>query len=198
MNNRKGITLGFALVITSALARPCLADTYNFDYSLSGLYTISASGTLMVGAEDPNTGGFPILSIMGTRTVDGVDMQITDILPTLGPNSFLGNDNLLFYPGPPFLDGNGVSFSVDNSSLSDDGLGDVNFFLDPNSGMYLEPIPGENPGTLEISPEVSSTPEPSTMIPLIGGLLGLAAVKIGRSWRRCSTISNNDERQVTI
>ena len=55
-----------------------------------------------------------------------------------GLNEFDGNDNLLFFPGPPFLDFDGVSFTVDNPSLSDDGFGDVNVYFDPSSGLYTE------------------------------------------------------------
>lgn len=186
MINRKAITLGFALVISSALTRPCLASTYIFSYSfLGGVNSITASGALTVGAQDPATGGFPILSIVGTRDVNGVNMQITGILPTTGLNSFDGNDNLLFYPNPPFLDFNGVSFSVDNLSLSDDGLGDVNVYFDFGSGMYTEAAAGVNPGSFSVSPQASgsSIPEPSTMILLVGGLFGLAVVGSRRSWR---------------
>jgi hypothetical protein len=102
-----------------------------FNYSFPappnpGDYSISASGTLTVGNENPIGGGFPILSITGTRPVDGVDIEITGFLPPFGLTEFDRNDNSLFYPGRPFLDFNGFSFMVDNPSLSDDGLGDVN------------------------------------------------------------------------
>jgi len=71
----------------SALRGPCLAETYIFNYSFpappdSGDYSISASGTLTAGNGDP---------ITETRTVDGVEMQITGLLPTFGLTSFDGN-----------------------------------------------------------------------------------------------------------
>lgn len=166
----------FALLVSSALTGRCLAESYVFSYSFlppvrsTGYYSISVPGTLAVGAQDSVAGGYSILSMTGTRTVDGVDMQITGLLPTFGPISFYGNDNLLFYPGPPVVDYNGLSFSVDNLPLSDDGLGDVNVYFDSFSGMYTGPINGVNPGSFDVSP----MPEPSTTVVLISGLLALA------------------------
>ncbi len=187
MTSGKSIIFGLALLVSSALTGPCLANTYNFTYSFTGSNSISASGTLTVGAEDPFSGGFPILSITGTRTVNGIDMQITGVLPTFGLNEFDGSDNLLFFPGPPFLDFNGVSFSVDNPSLSDDGLGDVNVYF-AGSGLYLEDAP-VNPGAFEVSPAAgTASPEPSTTMLLICGLLGLA-VRTRRWWSPCSAFA---------
>jgi hypothetical protein len=183
MTSGKGITFVLALLVSSALTGPCLANTYNFSYSFTtGFNSITASGTLGVGAEDPMSGGFPILSITGTRNVNGTDMQITGLLPIFGLNSFDGNDNLLFFPGPPLLDFNGFSFSVDNPSLSDDGLGDVNVYF-AGSGLYTEAANGVNPGSFEVSPAAgTASPEPSTTMLLICGLLGLAVRT--RRWRR--------------
>ncbi len=182
MTSGKGISFTFALLVSGALTGPCLANTYNFSYSFTGFNTITASGTLTVGAQDPLSGGFPILSIAGTRNVNGTDMQITGVLPTFGLNEFDGSDNLLFFPGPPFLDFNGVSFSVDNPALSDDGLGDVNVYFNPFSGLYIEDA-AVNPGAFEVTPAAgSASPEPSTTMLLICGLMGLAVrTKI---WRR--------------
>src|SRR5215472_5363560 len=98
-----------------------------------------------------------MLNITGTRTVDGVNMLITGLLPTFGLTSFDGSDNLLFYPGPPVLDFNGFSLSVDNPALSDDGFGDGNVYFDPSSGMYTEDA-HVKPGAFN----VSAIPEPST------------------------------------
>jgi hypothetical protein len=192
MTTAKGTTFGLALLVSSALTGTCLANTtYNFNYSFPaspGELSISASGTLTVGSGDP-IDGFPILSITGSRTVDvgngPVTMQITGLDPTTGLNSFDGNDNLLFYPDNPVIDFNGISFMVDNAGLSDDGLGDVNVFFagtDPNSGMdlYTEAAGGVTLGDFEVtSASTDPTPEPSTTMLLICGLLGLAVGKRG-------------------
>ncbi len=95
MTSGKCITFGLALLVSSALTGPCLADTYVFSYSFpNGIVSISGSGTLTVGGEDPLSGGFPILSITGTRTVNGTEMQIT------GLTSYFGNDRFAFLSGP--------------------------------------------------------------------------------------------------
>jgi hypothetical protein len=193
MTTGKGITLGLALLVSSALASPCMANTiYNFSYSFSGDFSISAMGTLTVGSGDP-IDGFQVLAITGTRTVDGVTMNITGLDPTTGPNSFDGNDNLLYNPdspGSPFLDGDGISFLVDNPSLSDDGSGDVNVYLAginlDGSGLYLETAP-VNPGPdFQVSPaSADPTPEPSTTMLMISGLVGLVVVGKRRYSRSC-------------
>jgi hypothetical protein len=181
-----GITIGWMLLISSALTVPCLASDYTFSYSfLGGAYSISASGDLTLGDLDPVSGAYPILGITGTRTVNGVSMQITGLLPTTGSNSFDGNDNLLFYPGPPLLDGAGLSFTVDNLALSDDGFGDVNVFLDFFPDNYIEAT-SVAPGSFTVSPvspaSTDPTPEPSAAMLMVGGLLGLVLGVRGR-WR---------------
>jgi hypothetical protein len=175
-----GITIGWTLLVSSALTGPCLAASdYTFSYSFpAGFYAISATGELTLGDQDPASGGYPILSIAGTRIVNGVSMQIT------GLTSYFGNDDLIFYPGPPLLDFNGFSFTVDNNALSDDGFGDVNVYLDFGSGQYTEAAAGVVPGTFTVSPVsqavVDSAPEPSAAMLMIGGLLSLVLGIRGR------------------
>jgi hypothetical protein len=70
---------------------------FNYSFPRVGI-SISAAGTLAVGDLDPGSGGFPILSITGTRTVNGADTNIT------GLTSYFGTDDLLFYPDLPFID----------------------------------------------------------------------------------------------
>jgi hypothetical protein len=185
------ISYGFTLIASLVLADNCLGGTvFDFQSTIlapnhSGFYQdVSASGTLTTANYDPGLGGYPVVDISGTRTVtvyDGlgssttIQEQITGLLPVGG----FSNSNVLYYPGPPFLDFFGLGFTVDNALYSDDGFGDVNLYFDPGTGKYTEPYYAVYLGDFSATPVVSSAanPEPSTALLVIGALL------IVRKWR---------------
>ena len=188
MLKRKNFAYGLALLVSAAMPFRCLAGTFSFDYSLApppntpGFVAVAASGTLMADL-DSGTGIYVISSIAGNFSIGAAETQITGLIP---PGGFF-NSNLLFYPNQPLLDSNGLSFTIADPTLSDDGSGDVNIFFDP-SLLYLDFNP--NPavfygnGTFSVSPVSLSNPEPASAMLLIGGLLAVA----GRiKWRRRSS-----------
>ena len=171
MLSKRIISFGLVLLASGALTGRCLAGVvYNFQYSLPApdpsYDAVSAYGTLTTGDFDPGTGGYLVSSIEGTRTVNGVDTLITGLIPPGG----YGNSNVLYYPDAPFLDVNGLSFTVANHALSNDGLGNVNIYFDGSA--YTENSYSVSDGTFDVE---LATPEPSTAMLLIGGLLAVAA-----------------------
>jgi hypothetical protein len=154
--------LGFA----GSLAQGAI---FEFSYSLPPLLS------------GPDPLGVTANGIFTTSAFDGTDYTITSITgfrngeaitALLAPGAFSGNDNLLF-PSAPFVDGNGVSFTVAGSG--DDGTGDVNLFFD-GSG-YTENSFNIGDGTLSVT---NSVPEPWTLALTAGGLLALMYLR--RSW----------------
>jgi hypothetical protein len=158
------VALAFAFFILPIAA---LADTFNFTYTGTSL---NASGQLQT---DPLLGGtYVITGITGTS--NGV--SITALEP---PNTFGGNDNLLQDPSLT-LDFNGLAYLMANGEL-------VNLF--GTTDAQIEPV-GQpitlDIGTLVISRPTAATPEPSSLLLLSTGLLGLfSAAKL--SPRRAST-----------
>jgi hypothetical protein len=184
--------LGFsvALLILAGLPSGSQASTlFNFNYSLPAAPdigvtdTITASGILTTNF-DPIAGNYLITGITGTRFFDGIPTQITGLLPV----GTFGSDNILYYPNHPLLDFFGFAFTIDKPALSNDGLGNVLIFFDsfgpaiePNApDFYTEVFSAY--GTFDVT-QATPTPEPSTGMLLIGGLLTFAGV-IGR--RRAS------------
>jgi hypothetical protein len=178
MLSKRIISFGLVLLASGALTGRCLAGVvYNFQYSLpappDSLYdAVSAHGTLTTGDFDPGIGGYLVSSIEGTRTVNGVDTLITGLIP---PGGFGGNSNVLYYPDAPFLDVNGLAFTIGNLAFSNDGLGNVNIYFDVSD--YTENSYSVSYGTFDVAlaTQELATPEPSTAMLLIGGLLAVAA-----------------------
>jgi hypothetical protein len=104
----KSLLAGVLLASASLNAPAALADTYN--WSFTGSFGFSLSGTLTTGAADK--GGFDITSFTGS----GFDFVPVTIPAILAPGTFGGNDNLLFPNASPQLDSKGVAFTMNGSN----------------------------------------------------------------------------------
>ena len=157
--------LGLLIVVSSAQAA-----TFDFSYSFPPLGTgpnplaVTASGTFTTSAFDGTE--FTITGITGVRNGEAITGLIA-------PGGFSGNDNFLF-PTSPFLDFNGVSFTV--AGAGDNGLGQVNVFFDVDG--YTENSSNVGVGTFTVTQVTESVPEPGSMALAAGGLMALLY------WRR--------------
>lgn len=165
------------------------AATFDFTYSGASVLNFgtqdTASGTLTIGSLDPansqnSPAGYDITGITGTY--DG--SAITGLLALNQCCGTPGNDNILYSGGAQFLDGNGLGFT--------DAVGkEVNIFAtgyanDPYQVTIGPPSTGTTAsyGSFTISPAPQSVPEPSSLILLGTGLLGLLFIIRGRLARK--------------
>lgn len=100
------------------------ATTFDFSFSLPLVdenATDTGSGTIT--ATEVSTGEYLVTGITGTTSAWGA---ITGLVPVGGypPDVPAPNDNLLFYPATPYLDGDGLSFYV--AGTGDSGTDEVN------------------------------------------------------------------------
>lgn len=168
----------FLLTVVAAFT-PCQAGLIlDFQYSLPPApefgITVTGTGQLTTGDYDPILGGYPVIGISGTRSVDGVPETITGLIP---PGGFLGNTNVLYYPNPPYLDFGGLAFTVNNPNGGDDGAGNVNVYYDTDVQGYTEPSFLVGYGTFDVVPSAppgdGEIPEPAVVLLLGGGLIAL-------------------------
>ena len=150
-------TVLFGVILTAASA---CADTFNFTFNFPangpGGSADTGSGTLTATYEGSDE--YLVTGINGATSLWGA---ITSLDPV---NTYDGNDNLLHYPGQPYLDSLGVSFTV--AGPGDDGAHQVNLYLQgsaPNAYTECERNIGQ--GTLDVAPE------PSTVVLLVIGIL---------------------------
>ena len=170
------LTVSFLFSVT----KPVQADQFTFFYSFSailGLPTpVSANGVLTTTALDPNSNTYTVTNISGTRLFEGVTQNITGIIASGG---YAGNDNLLSV-ADPFLDSNGLSFTVD-------GLGNtgsnVNVFYDALLGGYTENGDTIGVGTFTVNQVITSVPESSSTIFFGSMSLGFGWLFFA-AWRR--------------
>ena len=196
MQSELKIPLVLALLFSAALG--CRANgtmIWDFEYTLPAsdpVYPlVEASGTLTTGDFDSTLGGYQITDIQGTRTVSGIASTITGII---APGAYFGfNTNVLYYPGPPFLDwssGNdffnvpgGLAYMTDDlAGQLGTYFGAVFVYFDPAKDLYTENAQ-VNWGSLNVSPaeDLVATPEPRDASLVLGALfVGIYLVRVLR------------------
>lgn len=193
MPNSRPLRLAVGLLLLGAAFSPCdAALLFSFSYSFGPApgyaTTISASGTITTEDTPQIGGGYRIVSITGTRTLTtsplpAVQEAITGLLPI---GTYAGNQNLLYFPTAPFLDYDGMAFTVDNLFGGDDGTGQVNVYFDPAAGSYTENLGALDYGDFTIAPitQGASVPEPGSGLLLGTGLIALSAFLRSRTRKR--------------
>ena len=159
MRMKRSIAAAALAVCFSGLlgALPAKAMTFNFSYSGEG---VSGFGTFTGNYIGGNE--YILTSITGSETDGSNTHTIT------GLSSYAGSDNLLYYPGPTYVDFGGISFFTANNPEA------WNIYFNSYTGLldYLS-NPVGYPNSLRISFVVSETPLPSTWLMLLSGFVGL-------------------------
>jgi hypothetical protein len=177
---KKPIATFFLALVASTV--PLAADTFDFTYAIDVNYDPfdpdifvldHGSGTLTATYQGNDT--YLVTAIAGVSSLTGA-------ITALAPLGAVNNDNLIFYPGTPYLDTNGIAFFTGRFPVPD-----VIYFA---GGAYQERAIGSgayyyDSGTFSIT-RVNAAPEPA---PPVASLLltGLAADLLRRLHRKSET-----------
>ena len=182
LTTTKAAISAFAMAL--AIPAAANADVFDFTFTGSGNSSITASGTITTGQDNP-VGSFftPSQLITGlTGTYNG-----HEITALLAQGSFFGNDNILYYPSsqvymgqPTYLDIKGVAFTTDNNRTIDfyfglGGYGTINQAPNGNRSSNIG-------GTFTITPTATgAVPEPASWAMMLTGFGAMGgALRLGR------------------
>jgi hypothetical protein len=177
---KKRIATFFLALIASTV--PLAADTFDFTYAIDVNYDPfdpdifvldHGSGTLTATYQGNDT--YLVTAIAGVSSLTGA-------ITGLAPLGAVNNDNLIIYPGTPYLDTNGIAFFTGGFPVPD--------HLYFAGGAYQESAIGSgayfyDSGTFSIT-RVNTVPEPA---PPVASLLlaGLISLCVRRSQRKSET-----------
>jgi hypothetical protein len=177
-----------ALAVASTLTFSTGAKALVFDFSYFG---IADAGTQISGS-----GSFFTASNSSPYQLSGIIGTASDALLYAGPSNITGlspyaaSTNQLYFPGPPYVDFGGISFSTAagvDFNLYNDNSGPLGNWILTSIGNPVGYPDGQHAIQLSVTEErfgAGSVPEPSTWAMMILGFLGVGVLAYRRKSNR--------------
>ena len=166
----KKVLLLCTIVAAALSVQSAKADEFTISFD-GGSLGYSGSG-VFVGTFNGSEGGYDISSVLSGSVTDP-GFGTSDIT---GLSTYAGADQILFYPGGPFFDLNGLSFALANGV-------DINLYdIVIGPGDFIDSALQSNPGG-DIPEQATFsvvTPEPNSFILFGTAALGLAGLVLRR------------------
>jgi hypothetical protein len=160
----------FCTIVAAALSvQSAKADDFTISFD-GGPLGYSGAG-VFVGTYNSSEGGYDISSVLSGSVTDP-GFGTSDIT---GLSTYAGADQILYHPGGPFFDGNGLSFALANGV-------DINLYdIIVGPGDYIDSALQSNPGgDIPEQATFAVSPEPSSFILFGTAALGLAGLLFRR------------------